>query len=95
MIRIFWAFAKCPKGYKLINHQKKWIKDWKKDIKFNLLYQISRDGDRTSTFYNKVKDKAPTLILVKTKEGYTCGGYTSITWDKSGNYKKDELAFLF
>ena len=24
-------------------------------IKFNLLYQISRDGDRISTFYNKVK----------------------------------------
>jgi len=43
-----------------------WIKLNSK-IEFNLLYQISRDGDRISTFYNQVKNKCPTLILVKSK----------------------------
>ncbi len=71
-----------------------WIKPNSK-IKFNLLYQISRDGDNISTFYNKVKNKCPTLIIVKSKSGYKFGGYTTNTWEPNGNYKKDELAFLF
>ena len=71
-----------------------WIKPNSK-IKFNLLYQISRDGDRISTFYNKVKNKYPTLILIKSKSGYKFGGYTTNTWESNSGYKKDELAFLF
>ena len=57
-------------------------------IKFNLLYQISRDGDRISTFYNKVKNKCPTLILIKSKSGYKFGGYTTQIWKKHGIIKK-------
>ena len=64
-------------------------------IKFNLLYQISRDGDRISTFYNKVKNKCSTLILIKSKSGYKFGGYTTQTWESTNNYKGDKLAFLF
>ena len=72
-----------------------WIKPNSK-IKFNLLYQISRDGDNISTFYNKVKNKSPTLILIKSKSGYKFGGYTTNTWESNcDDYKKDELAFLF
>ena len=71
-----------------------WIKPNSK-IKVNLLYQISRDGDNISTFYNKVKNKYPTLILIKSKLGYKFGGYTTNTWEQSNDYKKDELAFLF
>jgi len=71
-----------------------WIKPNSK-IKFNLLYQISKDGDRISTFYNKFKNKYPTLILIKSKSGYKFGGYTINTWEQSNDYKKDELAFLF
>ena len=72
-----------------------WIKPNSK-IKFNLLYQISRDGDNISTFYNKVKNKSPTLILIKSKSGYKFGGYTTNTWESnSDDYKKDKSAFLF
>ena len=71
-----------------------WLKPNSK-IKFNLLYQVSRDGDRTSTFHNKVNGIAPTLTLVKTKAGYKCGGYTSLIWDQTGAMRKDELAFVF
>ena len=64
-------------------------------IKFNLLYQVSRDGDRIQTFFNKVKDKFPTLIIIKSKSGFKFGGYTTNTWDQTGKYKTDELAFIF
>ena len=74
-----------------------WIKLNTK-IKFNLLYKVSRDGDRISTFTEKVKGKSPTLILIKSKDGYEFGGYTTVEWNmSSGNYyyKKDQLAFIF
>ena len=71
-----------------------WIKPNSK-IKVNLLYQISRDGDNISTFYNKVKNKYPTLILIKSKSGYKFGGYTTQIWEKTWNYKKDKYSFLF
>ena len=64
-------------------------------IKLTLLYQVSQDGDRISTFYSKVSNKSPTLILVKTNAGFKFGGYTTNTWTNTNGYKKDELAFLF
>ena len=73
-----------------------WIRQNSK-FKFNLLYKVSRDGDRISTFAEKVKGKAPTLILIKSKAGYKFGGYTSVEWDMTGNYtwKEDKFAFIF
>ena len=44
----------------------------------------------------KVKNKYPTLILIKSKSGYKFGGYTTKTWESnSDDYKKDKSAFLF
>ena len=40
-----------------------WIKPNSK-IKTNLLYQVSRDGDKTSSFHYEVKGKVTTLTLV-------------------------------
>ena len=73
-----------------------WIRQNTK-FKFNLLYKASRDGDRISTFTEKVKNKSPTLILIKSKEGYKFGGYTTVEWNMTGyyTYKEDKLAFIF
>ena len=71
-----------------------WIKP-NSNIKFTLLYQISKDGDNISTFYNKVNNKFPTLILIKSKLGFIFGGYTNNTWEETKIYKKDFSAFLF
>jgi len=88
------------KDTKILNNlnEKIMISNWinpNSKIKFNLLYQISRDGDKISTFYNKVKNKYPTLILIKSKSGYKFGGYTIQTWESTNKHKKDKLAFLF
>ena len=78
--------------------EKKLIMDWIKpntEIKFNLLYQVSRDGDRITNFFSKVSNKNPTLVLVKSAIGNKFGGFTNEKWENNSNYKKDELAFLF
>ena len=78
--------------------EKKLIMDWIKpntEIKFNLLYQVSRDGDRISNFYSKVSNKFPTIVIVKSAIGNKFGGFTNEKWEKNTNYKKDESAFLF
>ena len=88
------------KGTKILNDKDEeimisnWIKPNSK-IKFTLLYQISRDGDNISTFYNKVINKFPTLILIKSKAGLKFGGYTTNTWEPTSDYKRDEYSFLF
>ena len=73
-----------------------WIRQNTK-FKFNLLYKVSRDGDRISTFTEKVKGKSPTLILIKSKAGYKFGGYTTVEWKMTGSYsyKEDKFAFIF
>ena len=73
-----------------------WIKPDSK-LKYNLLYKVSRDGDRISTFTEKVKGKSPTLILIQSKSGYKFGGYTTVEWDMTGSftYKEDKCAFIF
>ena len=74
----------------------KWINP-DKIIYFKLLYQVSRDGDRISTFTEKVKGKFPTIVIVYTKSGFKFGGYTSVEWNMTEfyTYKKDESAFIF
>ena len=71
-----------------------WIKP-NSEIKFRLIFQTSKNGNLISTFYNKVNDISPTLILIKSKAGHIFGGYTSVTWEQTGIYKKDENSFLF
>ena len=76
--------------------ERKLICDWisiNRKVKMELLYKATRDGD--STFHNKCDGKSPTLTLVKTSNGYRCGGFTNTPWDSSGNYKQDNAAFVF
>ena len=74
------------------------ILNWleKKPKKFELLLDSKIDGDSTSTFYEKcVKNKKyPTMVFVKTTNGYRFGGYTSQFWP-SNHLKEDEKSFLF
>ena len=83
----------------LINFEEmKLILDWinpKAKIKLTILYQMSQDGDSISNLYSQISNKSPTLILLKTSAGFRCGGYTTVTWENTGKYKKDNLAFLF
>ena len=52
------------------------------------------DGDSTNAFENKCAKKCPTMVFVKTTNGYRFGGFTTILWT-NGSYGKDNKAFLF
>ena len=78
--------------------EKKLICDWisvDRKVNMKLLYKATRDGDSSSSFHNKCNGQSPTLTLVKTSNGYRCGGFTSLPWDSNRNYKEDNDAFVF
>jgi len=72
------------------------ILNWfeKKPIRFIKLLDSKIDGDSTSAFINKCANKCPTILFVKTTNGYRFGGYTTKLWTKS-NYVKDDKCFVF
>jgi hypothetical protein len=67
----------------------------KRNFKVENIYNDSRDGWETRVFKEKVFNKGPTLIILKTSEGAICGGYTSKNWDGSEMYTDDIDAFVF
>ena len=74
------------------------LKNWinpNSDIKFKLLYRLSRDGKGFQTFHNLCDNKGITLSLFKLYDGNILGGYTTKDWDDSNSWKKDENAFVF
>ena len=62
---------------------------------FSLLWRGSRDGFDAATFHRLCDGKANTVTVVKNTNGIIFGGFTSIPWKSSGDYKADSQAFLF
>ena len=72
--------------------------DWieRKPTKIKLLLDSKRDGDLTSTFYEKCSGKYPTVVLVETTKGYRFGGYSSIPWKNSSfSFFPDKTILFF
>ena len=69
-----------------------WLEKKPKNI--SLLLDSKIDGDLNSTFYEKCKNKSPTMVFVKTTENLRFGGFTSVSWPKSG-FIWDDSSFLF
>ena len=78
-----------------LNKIKYWI-NANSNIKFKLLYKMSRDGDKMQTFHKLCDNiNSPTVSLISLKDGNIIGGYTTLTWDCSGNWKNDNDSFIF
>ena len=64
--------------------------------KFKLLYRASKHGFDANDFHSKCDGHANTLTILKANESsFIFGGFTSIAWDVSGQWKSDPNAFLF
>jgi hypothetical protein len=64
--------------------------------KWSLLYRATRDGFETHAFHSKCDGHSNTLTILKAKKSsYIFGGFTTVTWDRSDEYKSDPNAFLF
>ena len=66
-----------------------------KNVKYNLLYRASRDGDRPIDYHKKCDGRANTLCAIKTKKGCKFGGYTETEINKSFKEYLDPNSFIF
>ena len=79
------------------NNLIKWISSKGAIKKIKLLYRGTEDGDSSKIFFQKCKNKGPTLSLIKTKNGKKFGGFTKMEWtdEKKNIILGDNDAFLF
>ena len=47
---------------------------------YELVYNASRDGWSADDFHLNCDGIGPTLVVMETTMGKTCGGYTSVSW---------------
>jgi len=67
-----------------------------KNLKYQLLFKGTKNGDKSIYFHTRVDGIRNTLTLVKTKKGMRFGGFTSENWNQIGGYgKADSRAFCF
>jgi len=72
----------------LSEHYKQLIVQWiGNPSNLNLLYSATGDGGFSAKeFHDKCDNKGPTVVVVKSTEGYVFGGYAAHSWDSSGKY---------
>ena len=73
---------------------KNWINPTKK-IKAEILYRLSENGDKYSTFHELCDNKGPTLTLFHVNNGNIVGIYTPLSWDTTSGRKEDMDTFIF
>ena len=56
------------------------------DYDMKLLYRASEHGYTAKSFHEYCDDKGPTLIIIKSSEGWIFGGYTTQSWSGDGIY---------
>jgi len=69
--------------------------EWTGYKNIELLYRGTRDGESSNNFHSKCDNQGPTITLCKNDKGYIFGGFCSIPWIGSGQYKTAPNSFLF
>ncbi len=85
------AIVSKDQALKILNH----FPAGKRNFRLLNIFKGSRDGWTSQIFIDKVYNKGPTLILLKTTKNAICGGFTTISWENSHDYKRDTDAFVF
>jgi hypothetical protein len=64
--------------------------------KWSLLYRGTRDGLGAQDFHSRCDNKSPTLSIFKAHDSsYIFGGFTTVSWDSTSEFKSDPNAFVF
>ena len=85
------AIVNKDQALKILNH----FPAGKRNFRLLNIFKGSRDGWTKQIFIDKVFNKGPTLILLKTTQNAICGGFTTLNWENSCSYKRDTEAFVF
>jgi hypothetical protein len=62
---------------------------------WQLIYRASRDGYTAKAFHRFCDSRFPTICVIRSKDGYVFGGYTTVPWGSTNENKSDTSAFLF
>ncbi len=60
------------------------LREWVGDYKWKLLYRASEHEYSANSFHEYCDDKGPTLVIIKSSEGWIFGGYTTQSWSGYG-----------
>ena len=64
-----------------------YLKEWAGDWKWKLIYRASEHRYTAKSFHKYCDNvKGPTLVIIKSSEGYIFGGYTTQSWSGEGIY---------
>jgi hypothetical protein len=64
--------------------------------KWSMLYRATRDGFGAKDFHSKCDGHPKTLTILKAKQSeFIFGGFTSVDWDSTSQWKSDANAFIF
>jgi len=81
------------------NNEDKKVRKLKKligrDCNLKLLYQMTKDGNSSSTFHDKVDNQGPTITLFESEDGYKFGGFTSKSFKTEPGWINDSDSFVF
>ena len=69
----------------------KWIEEEvnKKEIKFELIFKMSENGNQSEDFHKYCDNQGPTLTLIKTINNKIFGGFTPLNWKNKGFWIRD------
>ena len=65
------------------------------DQNWQLIYRASRDGYTAKAFHQSCDGCFPTMCVIRSKQGFIFGGFTSIPWSSINQDVCDASAFLF
>jgi hypothetical protein len=59
-----------------------------KELQLKLLFRASRDGDNNKAYHDLCDGNAPTINVIKSKNGYIFGGYTDCLLNSTSDVLK-------
>ena len=62
------------------------LREWCGDYKWKLIYRASEHDYTGKSFHEYCDDKGPTLVIIKSSDGWIFGGYTTKSWSGYGIY---------
>ena len=62
------------------------LREWCGDYQWKLIYRASNNSFSYDDFHEYCDDKGPTLIIMRTLEGWILGGYTTQSWNLNCMY---------
>ena len=57
-----------------------YLREWVGDYKWKMIYRASEHEYTSKSFHECCDDRGPTLVIIKSSEGWIFGGYTTQSW---------------